>query len=223
VFLRSDAAGGYHNNALIASLKDVGQRLGVQVKRYDYSEPAYGKDVCDRILCPMKSSIGCYCDEGHDINCAANMRTTLFERPVRIASVCVIDEKKNNLKVNKTDGFSKLHNLTYDDKGLRVWRAYDIGPGKLIPSDDVVVEQQKATGLIVQENGDFFTMRNARHLHVSTPEIMTRKNQLKKATCLNVQNLDAKRLSRAFVSLKYMLKSEITEIRRPCPKAFTSA
>ena len=173
VFLRSDEAGCYHNNALIASLKDVGLRLGVKVKRYDYSEPAYGKDVCDRILCPMKSSIRCYCDEGHDINCAANMRTALLERPVRgvSASVCVIDDKKNNLKVNKIDGFSKLHNFTYDDKGLRVWRAYDIEPGKCISFDDVVVEQQEATGLIVQENGNFFTMRNARHLHVSTPEI----------------------------------------------------
>ena len=121
----------------------------------------------------MKSSIRCYCDEGHDINCAANMRTALLERPVRgvNASVCVIDERKNNLKVNKIDGFSKFHNFTYDDKGLRVWRAYGIGPGKLIPFDDVVVEQQEATGLIVQENGDLFTMRNARHLHVSTPEI----------------------------------------------------
>ena len=66
VFLRSDEAGCYHNNALIASLSDVGDRLGVQVKGYDYSEPAYGKDVCDRILCPSKSSIRCYCDEGHD-------------------------------------------------------------------------------------------------------------------------------------------------------------
>ena len=86
----------------------------------------------------MKSSIRCYCDEGHDINCAANMRTALLERPVRgvSASVCVIDEKKNNLKVNKIDGFSKFHNFTYDDKGLRVWRAYGIGPGKLIPFDD---------------------------------------------------------------------------------------
>lgn len=68
VFFRSDEAGCYHNNALIASLKDVRLRLGVQVKRYDYSEPVYGKDVYDRILCPMKSSIRCYCDEGHDIN-----------------------------------------------------------------------------------------------------------------------------------------------------------
>ena len=101
------------------------------------------------------------------------MRTALLKRPVRgvSASVCAIDEKKNNLKVNKIDGFSKLHNFAYDEKGLCVWRAYDIGQGKLIPFDDVVVEQQEATGLIVQENGDFFAIRNARHLHVSTPEI----------------------------------------------------
>ena len=83
VFLRSDEAGCYHNNALIASLKDVGLRLGVQVKGYDYSEPAYGEDECDRNLCPMKSLIRCYCDEEHDINCAGNTRTAVLERPVR--------------------------------------------------------------------------------------------------------------------------------------------
>ena len=73
--------------------------------------------MCDRLLCPMKSSIRCYCDEGHDINCVANMRNALLERPVRgvSASVCAINEKKNNLKVNKIDGLSKFHNFTYDD------------------------------------------------------------------------------------------------------------
>ena len=89
--------------ALIASLKDVGLRLAVQVKGYDYSEPAYGKDVCNRILCPMKSLICCYCDEGHDINYAADMRTPLLERPVQgvTASVCAIDEKKKTLMSTK--------------------------------------------------------------------------------------------------------------------------
>ena len=161
VFLRSDEAGCYHNNAFIASLKEVGQGLGVFVKGYHYSEPAYGKDVCDRILYPMKSSIHCYCNEGHDINSAADMRTALLERPVRgvTASVCVIDEKKKNLKVNKIDGFSKLHNFTYEEKGLRVWKAYDIGSGKLISLDNIAVNKQDATGLIVQENRD---LRNAR-------------------------------------------------------------
>ena len=140
-FVRSDEAGCYHNNSLIASLKDVGQRLGIHVKYYDFSEPAYGKDVCDRILCPTKSSIRRYCDEGHDKTCAAHMRTALLERPVRgvTASVCAIDEKKKTLSIQKINGFSKLHNFKYDDKGLRVWRAYWVGPGKLIPLENVII------------------------------------------------------------------------------------
>ena len=57
----------------------------------------------------------------------------------------------------------------------------------------------------------------------SAPQrLMKRKNLLKKATCLNVQDLDPKRFSRGSVNLKYMLKSEITEIG-PCLKAFTTA
>ena len=97
----------------------------------------------------QQNSIHCYCDEEHDINCAADMRNALLERPVRglTAFVCAIDETKKNLKVNKIDGLSKLHNFKHDEKGLRIWKAYDIGPGKLIPFDDLVVKQQDATGL----------------------------------------------------------------------------
>lgn len=98
--------------------------------------------MCDRILCFMKSLICCYCDEGYDINCVVNMCIVFFERLVWGVSVfvCVIDEKKNNFKVNKIDGFSKFYNFMYDDKGFCVWRVYDIGLGKLIFFDDVVVE-----------------------------------------------------------------------------------
>ena len=85
------------------SLRDVGERLGIEVKSYDYSEPAYGKVVCDRMLCPMKSSICDYCYEGHDIACAADIHAALRERRARgvTASVCVIDDKKKSLRVKK--------------------------------------------------------------------------------------------------------------------------
>ena len=125
--------------------------------------------------------------------------------------MCAIDEKKNNLKVNKIDD-------SITSRGMTKAYAYDIGPGKLIPFDDVVVQQQEATGLSVQENGDFFTMRNARHLNVSTPEI----NDTEEPSEEGLQNLDVKSFSRASVSLKYMLKSENTDIG-PYPKAFTTA
>ena len=57
VILRSDEAGCYHNNFLIAAVKDVSERVGVTVTHYNFSEPQNGKDVCDRILCPMKSDL----------------------------------------------------------------------------------------------------------------------------------------------------------------------
>ena len=67
VSLRSDEAGCYHNNFLLAAVRDAGKRVGLTVTQYDFSEPQYGKDVCDRILCPMKSAIRRYCSEGNDV------------------------------------------------------------------------------------------------------------------------------------------------------------
>ena len=56
-FLRCDEAGCYPCNHLIAAVKDIGDRVGITVARYDFSEPQQGKDVCDRVLGPMKATI----------------------------------------------------------------------------------------------------------------------------------------------------------------------
>ena len=53
VSLRSDEAGCYHNNFLLAAVGYAGKQVGLNVTQYDFSEPQYGKKVCDRILCPM--------------------------------------------------------------------------------------------------------------------------------------------------------------------------
>ena len=53
-YLKSDEAGCYHNSQLIVAARDVGERVGVSLQRYDFSEPQSGKDVCDRILCPIE-------------------------------------------------------------------------------------------------------------------------------------------------------------------------
>ncbi|XP_078352890.1 uncharacterized protein LOC144637689 [Oculina patagonica] len=152
----------------------------------------------------MKSSIRCYCDEGHDINCAVDMRTALLERPVRgvTASVCAIDEKKNTLNVNKIDGLSKLHNFTYDDKGLRVWRAYGIGPGKLISFDDVITEQQGKTGPIVQESGDFFTLKEARQLNIKNPERIDTEESTEEGQLFECSEPGCEKLFKSFRELE---------------------
>ena len=160
--LRSDEAGCYHNNFLLAAVRDAGRRVGIEVARYDFSEPQYGKDICDRILCPMKSSIRRYCNEGHDVVSAKDMRVALSERPVQgtTASVCAINETQKTLEVHKIEGFSKYHNFKFEVEGIRAWRAYGVGLGRFIPYREVITEPQGPTDLIVHEN--FFPLKEAR-------------------------------------------------------------
>ena len=46
-FLRSDSAGCYHTAFLLLSLPSLGERSGVRIACYDFSEPKAGKDICD--------------------------------------------------------------------------------------------------------------------------------------------------------------------------------
>ena len=105
--------GSNNNNSLITAAREIGKRVGFEVSRYNFSEPQYGKDVCDRILCPMKTCIRRFCNEGHDILLAGDMRRALSERPVKGTSACVceVNEAKITLEVNEMDGFRKLHNV----------------------------------------------------------------------------------------------------------------
>ena len=106
-YLRSDEAGCYHNNMLVAALKDIGARVGISVVPYDFSEPQQGKDICDRIICPLKSSIRRFCNEGNDIINAQDMQKALLTRPIKgtTASVNEIDESINKLKMKKNKRF----------------------------------------------------------------------------------------------------------------------
>ena len=154
VHLRSDEAGCYHSNSLIASVRDIGERVGITVESYDFSEPQSGKDICDRILCPLKSSIRTYCSEGHDILTASDMKHALQHHPVRgtSASVNVVDESKKNLLINKLEHFSCFHNFRFEDSGIRAWKAYGIGQGKLFPYDTVYVQHQGPTMLQTEDS-----------------------------------------------------------------------
>ena len=85
----------------------------------------------------MRASIRRYCNEGHDILSADDMRSALSERYVKgtSACVCLTDVSKKTLDVQSVEGFSSYHNFAYKKSGVRVWKSYGIGPGKLIPFD----------------------------------------------------------------------------------------
>ena len=165
-FLRSDEAGCYHNSQLIAAAKDIGDRVGITVVAYDFSEPQQGKDICDRVLCPMKAAIRKYCAEGHDIVNVRDMREALKERPVKgtTAAVSLLDESSKNLQIHKIQRFSELHNFSYEESGLRVWKAHAVGPGKLIPWQSLYIQCQGPTNMSLCEGQGFFESTEIREL-----------------------------------------------------------
>ena len=162
VYLRSDGAGCYHNNSLIAAVTDIGERIGVRILPHDFSEPQHGKDVCDRILCPMKAFIRRYCNEGHDILTADDMPSALSERCVKgtSACVCLTDVSKKTLDVQSVEGFSSYHTFAYETSGVRVWKSYGIGPEKFIFFDGLFKRNQSSTDLVIVK--DFFPFIDAR-------------------------------------------------------------
>ena len=168
VFFRSDEAGCYHTSNLFAAVRDVGDRVGITVQRYDFSEPQQGKDVCDKGLCPMKAAIRRYCNEGHDILNISDMREALKERSVKGTTVaaCTLDITSQSLKVKKITNFGQLHNFQCEKDGLRTWKAYGVGKGECIAWNSLYVEHQRPTNLSVSEGEGFFKPCEIRELPV---------------------------------------------------------
>ena len=158
-YVRSDEAGCFHCNMLIAARKNIFKSTGIQSIGYHFFEPQNGKDICDRIISPLKSALKRYCDEGNDILCARDMYTALRDRPVRGVTACVavIEEDKNTLEVEKIERFSTFHNFQYERNHLCVWRAYGIGQGRRISLKSFVKKHlSKTTLLHVTESQQFF-------------------------------------------------------------------
>ena len=151
-FLKSDNAGCYHNGPLLLSLPCMGKRTGVMPLRYDFSDPQAGKDICDRKTAPMKAHIRRWVNEKHDVTTAEDMKEALEShgglRGCR-AAVVEVDTSKVVDGDNKIPGISLLNNFAFEENGIRTWRAYNIGPGRLLAYDELCVEKQGDTGLKV--------------------------------------------------------------------------
>ena len=196
----------------MAVVTGAGKRFGLTVTQYDFSEPQYGKDVCNRILCPMKSAIRRYCCEGNDVLSAKDMRTALSERPVRgtIACVCLVNETQKTLKVNKMDGFSKYHNFIFELNGIRVWRADGVGKGIVIPYQDTIVRPQGPTDLVVDVH--FFSVKEARTIRLR--QVMRNKAAISSSAL----RLDVRWCSRNSVTLRVNLMLANTVKNAGAPK-----
>ena len=125
--------------------------------RYDFSEPQFGKDLCDRIISPLKGAIRRFCNEGNDILSASDMYKALQARPVKgtTAAVCEIEKDPEQFKAIRIQDFSLYHNFVYNEKGLCMSKAYDVGPGKLMAWTELKVQNQSPIKVNIAENHTF--------------------------------------------------------------------
>ena len=95
------------------------------------------------------------------------MHKALKERPVKgtTAAVAILDESSKILEVQKIKQLSELHNFRYEESGIRVWKAYTVGVGRLIPWESLHIRHQGCTHISLMEGKGFFTNTEIRDLH----------------------------------------------------------
>lgn len=156
-FLRSDNAGCYHCGPLMLAIPGISRRVGVTIRRYDFSDPQSGKDICDRRIATMKSHMRRYLNEGNNINSASDMKRALDSyggvKGCRVAVVSV-DASRQDITQHKWTGIQSFNNFEFQQLGVRVWRAFNIGKGKLIRTQELkkMANPQGKTGLVVHED-----------------------------------------------------------------------
>ena len=139
VYYRQDNAGCYHCGATITCAKLLGLPDNVAIKRLDFSDPQGGKGPCDRKAATIKSHMRIHLNSGNDIETPAQMKDAILSSggvPAVNVTLCesVTASKMAPLKIK---GVSFLNNIKYENGGIRVWRAFDIGPMKFIPQNNL--------------------------------------------------------------------------------------
>ena len=134
-FLRSDNAGCYHCAFLLLSLPSLGQRVGVRIARYDFSEAQAGKDICDRRAAALKSHIRRYINEGNDVKTVSDMKAAIDSHGgVKgcYSAVCKVNERSQSMTKHSLSGIQSLNNFVFTESGeIIAWRAFNVGPRKV--------------------------------------------------------------------------------------------
>ena len=107
----------------------------MKILRYDFSEPQTGKDVCDRRIATVKSHMRRFVNESSGIDNASKMKRAIESYGgVKgcYAAVAEIQESRKRMTKHSMTGILALNNFHYEPARLRVWKAYNVGSGKLL-------------------------------------------------------------------------------------------
>ena len=153
VSFRQDNAGCYHCGTTIVCASTLGAELGVTIKRLDFSDPQGGKGACDHKEASIKSHMHIYLNSGHDIETPEQMTDAIRSSGgVPSLSVTLCDSITSpSMDSHKIDEVSLLSNIEFTEEGIRVWRAYGVGTGKLISQIPEASLSNRLPSLVVRQ------------------------------------------------------------------------
>uniref|UniRef100_A0A7E4V3E4 C2H2-type domain-containing protein n=1 Tax=Panagrellus redivivus TaxID=6233 RepID=A0A7E4V3E4_PANRE len=139
VILRSDNAGCYHSRSLLLSLAKISEATGVRIVRYAFSEPQAGKSSCDRKAAVVKNRVRDYINTNHIVRSTTQFFDSLLDpRPLTFTTVSLSRVKTEfpSASDKKTiPGISSFFDFVPEDGGIRAFKFYGIGNGKLFKYD----------------------------------------------------------------------------------------
>ena len=120
------------------SLPGIGDRTGVKISRYDFSEPQAGKDICDRPIAAVKSHMRRFLNEGNDVKTASDMKAAIESYggiKGCYAAECQAQASAQTMTKHTMTGVQGLHNFSYENGGMRmcvpmmsVWESFTARP-----------------------------------------------------------------------------------------------
>ncbi|XP_035663381.1 uncharacterized protein LOC118407070 [Branchiostoma floridae] len=124
-----------YGQATMSGAYGTGAAMRAEILVSTVTEADSGKGSCDRQAAMIKSHIKAWINEEHNVETADEFKAAV-ESNGGVPGVKVYRCEVNvdaTVTSTKFEGITKLNNFEFTDAGLRVWRAFDIGEGKLIP------------------------------------------------------------------------------------------
>ena len=126
----------------MTSLPSIGHETGIRVIGYDFSEAQHGKDICDRKTATMKQHArGLVAVTKTDILTACDLKKALESNGgVKGCRVSIVEMPQRSSQIDtnvKIKGISQIHNIRYEEGGIRFRKEFDIGKGKRVVQDNM--------------------------------------------------------------------------------------
>ena len=135
-YLRQDNAACNHSTVMLETCSYMAGKTGIAVVRVDFSDPQGGKGACDRKAGTIRAHVRRYVNQGHDVETASQFKEAMLPgggvHGVRVAVVDAGVFTKTEEPEVRCDGVSSLNNFQYSDEQITVWRAYNVGKGKVV-------------------------------------------------------------------------------------------